>query len=237
MKVLLVEDELDLGTAILRTLKQETYIVDWVQDGTTAWNYLDSNSQGYTVAILDWMLPGLTGIELCRRLRSQYDPLPVLMLTAKDRWEDKVAGLDAGADDYLVKPFRMEELLARLRALGRRSPQFQPPQIQAGNLTLDCSNRVIYWQTSQGETRSIRLAKKEFQLMEYLMKHPRQAVSRDQILSYLYEIDAERISNVVAAQIRLLRRRLAEIGCEHVIETVAGGGYRLNPSTYAESTL
>jgi DNA-binding response OmpR family regulator len=237
MKVLLVEDEFDLGMAILRTLRQEQYIVDWVQDGASAWDYLDSQCHRYTLAILDWMLPGVTGIELCQRLREQHNPLPVLMLTARDRWEDRVSGLDAGADDYLVKPFRMEELLARLRALGRRSPQFQPPQIQAGSLTLDCSNRVIYWQIAQGETRSIRLAKKEFQLMEYLMKHPRQAVSRDQILSYLYEVDTERISNVVAAQIRLLRRRLAEIGCEHMIETVAGGGYRLNPSTYAESIV
>jgi DNA-binding response OmpR family regulator len=237
MKVLLVEDEFDLGMAILRTLKQEKYIVDWVQDGALAWNYLDSQCHQYTLAILDWMLPRVTGIELCQRLREQHNPLPVLILTAKDRWEDRVSGLDAGADDYLVKPFRMEELLARLRALGRRSPQFQPPQIQAGSLTLDCSNRVIHWQISQEETRSIRLAKKEFQVMEYLMKHPRQAVSRDQILSYLYEVDTERISNVVAAQIRLLRRRLAEIGCDHIIETVAGGGYRLNPSTYAESIV
>jgi len=237
MKVLLVEDESDLGMAILRTLSQEKYIVDWVQDGDQAWNYLNSEHHHYTLAILDWMLPGLTGIELCERLRQQQNSLPVLMLTARDRWEDKVSGLDAGADDYLVKPFRMEELLARLRALWRRSPQYQPLQLQAGSLILDCSNRVIYWQTPQGETRSIRLAKKEFQLMEYLMKHPRQAVSRDQILSYLYEVDTERISNVVAAQIRLLRRRLAEIGCDDAIETVAGGGYRLNTSTYAESTV
>lgn len=237
MKVLLVEDESDLGMAILRTLNQEKYIVDWVQDGTQAWNYLNSEHHHYTLAILDWMLPGLTGIELCERLRQQQNSLPVLMLTARDRWEDKVSGLDAGADDYLVKPFRMEELLARLRALWRRSPQYQPLQLQAGSLTLDCNNRVIYWQAPQGETRSIRLAKKEFQLMEYLMKHPRQAVSRDQILSYLYEVDTERISNVVAAQIRLLRRRLAEIGCDDAIETVAGGGYRLNTQTYAESTV
>lgn len=237
MKVLLVEDEFDLGKAILRTLNQEKYIVDWVQDGLEAWGHLDIQHSHYTLAVLDWMLPRLTGIEICQRLRQQQNSLPVLILTARDCWEDKVTGLDAGADDYLVKPFRMEELLARLRALGRRSPQFQLSQLQSGSLTLDCSNRVIHWQTPHGETRNIRLAKKEFQLMEYLMRHPWQVVSREQILSYLYEMDTERISNVVAAQIRLLRRRLAEIGCDEVIETVAGGGYRLNTSTYAESTV
>ncbi|GFE68975.1 two-component system response regulator RppA [Chroococcus sp. FPU101] len=236
MKVLLVEDELDLGVAIQRTLNQEKYIVDWVQDGTAALNYLENQLAQYTLAIFDWMLPGLTGLELCKRLRKQHNSLPILILTARDRWEDRVMGLDAGADDYLVKPFRMEELLARLRSLRRRSPQFQPLQIRVGNLLLDCDNRVVYWQPNYDECRSIRLSKKEFQLLEYLMKHPRQAVTRDQILNYLYEVDTERISNIVAAQVRLLRRRLAELGCDDTIQTVPGGGYRLNLS-YADGTI
>ncbi|MEX0270437.1 two-component system response regulator RppA [Leptolyngbyaceae cyanobacterium UHCC 1019] len=236
MKVLLVEDEIDLGTALQRTLQQEKYIVDWVQDGADAWNYLDNRQAQYTLAIFDWMLPGLTGPELCKRLRDRQNALPVLMLTARDRWEDKVMGLDAGADDYLIKPFRMEELLARLRALWRRSPQFQPTQIQVGSLTLDCHNRTIRWQSPQHDHQTVRLSKKEFQLMEYFMKHPRHAATRDQILSYLYEVDTERISNVVAAQVRLLRRRLAELGCEDAIQTVPGGGYRLNPA-YADAVV
>lgn len=236
MKVLLVEDELDLGVAIERTLNQEKYIVDWVQDGAAALNYLDNQPAQYTLAIFDWMLPGLTGLDLCKRLREQKNFLPVLILTAKDRWEDKVIGLDAGADDYLVKPFRMEELLARLRSLRRRLPQFQPQQIQLGSLLLDCDNRVIYWKPLHEERRSIRLSKKEFQLLEYIMRHPRQAMTRDQILNYLYEVDAERISNVVAAQIRLLRRRLSELGCDDAIQTVPGGGYRLN-SAYADGIV
>jgi DNA-binding response OmpR family regulator len=123
MRILLVEDEIDLGNAIQRSLKQEKYVVDWVQDGREAWNYLDQKPTGYGVAILDWMLPHLSGLELCKRLRRDKNPLPVLILTAKDRIEDRVEGLDAGADDYLVKPFGMLELLARLRALQRRSPQ------------------------------------------------------------------------------------------------------------------
>ena len=165
MKVLLVEDEIDLGTALQRTLQQEKYIVDWVQDGAAAWDYLDNRQAQYTLAIFDWMLPGLTGPELCKRLRERQNSLPVLMLTARDRWEDKVMGLD-----------------------------------------------------------------------EYFMKHPRHAATRDQILSYLYEVDTERISNVVAAQVRLLRRRLAELGCEDAIQTVPGGGYRLNPA-YADAIV
>lgn len=116
MRVLFVEDEPDLGAAIKSALKQEKYIVDWVLDGAEAWVYLESRWTQYTLAIFDWLLPGLSGLELCQRLRAQNNSLPVLMLTAKDHREDKVAGLDAGADDYLAKPFDMTELLARLRA-------------------------------------------------------------------------------------------------------------------------
>ncbi|MGI8499553.1 MAG: two-component system response regulator RppA, partial [Hassallia sp.] len=134
MRVLLVEDEPDLGTAIKRTLTQHKYLVDWVLDGNEAWAYLDNTWTQYTVAIFDWMLPGISGLELCKQLRQKKNPLPVLMLTAKDTMEDKVTGLDAGADDYLVKPFGMAELLARLRALQRRSPQFPSQELTVGNL-------------------------------------------------------------------------------------------------------
>ncbi|HBL59335.1 MAG TPA: DNA-binding response regulator, partial [Cyanobacteria bacterium UBA8803] len=113
MRVILVEDEPDLGAAIKRILNQEKYVVDWVQNGTEAWGYLEDQQMQYTLAIFDWLLPGLSGLELCKRLRVRHSALPILMLTAKDQMEDKVAGLDAGADDYLVKPFGMAELLAR----------------------------------------------------------------------------------------------------------------------------
>jgi len=127
MRMLLVEDDSGLGTAIKQVLSRETYVVDWVQDGTEAWGYLENQWTQYKVAIFDWILPGLSGLELCKRLRAKNNPLPVLMLTAKNRMEETIMGLDAGADDYLVKPFGMVELLARVRALRRRSPQFQPP--------------------------------------------------------------------------------------------------------------
>ncbi|CAN1213010.1 Response regulator RppA [Tumidithrix helvetica PCC 7403] len=228
MRILLVEDEIDLGKAIQRSLKQEKYIVDWVQDGIEAWNYLNGRETNYSVAILDWMLPHLSGLEVCKRLREHNNPLPVLMLTARDRIEDRVAGLDAGADDYLVKPFGMAELLARLRALQRRSPQIQPTQLRVAHLILDYNTSTVTSQNEHGDSHSIQLTAKEFQLLEYFMQHPNQILTRDQIVNRLWEIQAEPESNVVAAQIRLLRRRLAEYGHEKLIETVYGLGYRLN---------
>jgi DNA-binding response OmpR family regulator len=228
MRVLLVEDEPALGEAIKRMLNQEKYIVDWVLDGAEAWECLESQWTQYTLAIFDWLLPGLSGLELCQRLRAAHNPLPVLILTAKDRMEDKVAGLDAGSDDYLVKPFGRAELLARLRALQRRSPQFQPQQLTVGNLTLDYASSTVFFQDLLTDKQIIHLTIKEFQLLEYFMKHPNQIVTRDQIRNQLWESNAEPISNVVAAQMRLLRRKLAFSGYENLIETVHGVGYRLN---------
>ncbi|MFB2981124.1 two-component system response regulator RppA [Microseira sp. BLCC-F43] len=228
MRVLLVEDEPDLGKAIKRTLEREKYIVDWVSDGNEAWEFLENQWTQYTVAIFDWLLPGISGLELLRRLRAKNNPLPVLMLTAKDRMEDKVTGLDAGADDYLVKPFGMAELLARLRALQRRSPQIQPPQLQVGNLTLDYGTRTVYFDRKNGEKEDISLTTKEFQLLEYLMKHPNQIITSDQIRNQIWSASSDTFSNVVAAQMRLLRRKLEPIGCANIIETVHGVGYRLN---------
>jgi DNA-binding response OmpR family regulator len=228
MRVLLVEDEEDLGGAIKRTLTQNKYLVDWVVDGNDAWAYLENSWTQYTLAIFDWMLPGISGLELCQRLRHHKNSLPVLMLTAKDSMEDKVAGLDAGADDYLVKPFGMAELLARLRALQRRSPQFQPQELTVGNLTLDYGNNLVVSHNAAGNKQEITLTNKEFQLLEYFMKHPNQIVTTEQIRNQLWEVSAEPVSNVVAAQMRLLRRKLANSGCENIIETLHGMGYRLN---------
>ena len=234
MRVLLVEDEPDLGAAIKRTLNQQKYLVDWVMDGNEAWAYLENSSAQYTVAIFDWMLPGITGLELCKRLRYKVNPLPILMLTARDRMEDKVTGLDAGADDYLVKPFGMVELLARLRALQRRSPHFQPQQLTVGNLTLDYGDSTVVRQNTTGEQQRIPLTNKEFQLLEYFMKHPKQIVTTEQIRNQIWEVNAESSSNVVAAQIRLLRRKLNNSDCHNLIETLHGMGYRLNFNNESE---
>lgn len=229
MRILLVEDEQDLGSAIQRVLKREKYVVDWVQDGTEAWEYLDQNWIHYTLAILDWMLPGLSGIELCQRLRQRNAALPVLILTAKDRIEDRVTGLDAGADDYLVKPFGMAELLARIRALHRRSPQIQPQQLQVGSLVLDYGKHTVSGQKC-GNPQPISLTTKEFQLLEYFMHHPEQVMTSEQLINQVWEVGTEPTSNAVAAQIRLLRRKLAEVGYDSLIETVHGMGYRFHNS-------
>ncbi len=227
MRILLVEDEPDLGAAIQKALQRDKYIVDWVQDGRSAWDYLETASVHYTLAIFDWLLPGLSGLELCQRLRAQNNALPVLMLTAKDSIADKVAGLDAGADDYLVKPFGMAELRARLRALQRRSPRLHSPQLQVGKLCLDYGTATVSIQNAAGIRQTIALTAKEFQLLEFFMKHPNQLLTRDQLMSQVWEIESDPTSNVVPAQIRLLRRKLADYSCDGILETVYGLGYRL----------
>lgn len=236
MRLILVEDEEDLGAAIKQVLSHEAYVVDWFLDGTQAWQYLETGWTEYTLAIVDWMLPGVSGVELCIWLRQCHLTLPVLMLTAKDRMEEKIIGLDSGADDYLVKPFDMAELLARLRALQRRASytgttltsQVQPRRLQVGCLTLNYSTHELTRQHPHGEKQVLCLTVKEFQLLEYFMRHPNQILSRDQIINQLWEIGAEPVSNVVAAQIRLLRRKLGEEDSESLIETIYGVGYRLN---------
>jgi DNA-binding response OmpR family regulator len=224
MRLLLVEDEADLAIAIAKSLRQHKYVVDWVEQGQFAWEQLQQRDQ-YTLAIVDWMMPGMSGITLCQQLRASHNPIPILMLTARDQLADRVAGLDAGADDYLVKPFGMAELLARIRALLRRPSQMQAAVLRIHDLTLD-------YQTYSFTTPHFpaqALTAKEFQLLEYFMQHPHQILSHDQIRSRLWDLNDESISNVVAAQIRLLRRKLAACGQPDVIETIRGLGYRFQP--------
>jgi len=230
MRVLLVEDESDLALAIKQVLVSEKYIVDWIANGHAAWSCLEDQWTDYTVAIFDWLLPGMSGLELCQKLRSQKNALPVLMLTALGEPENRVAGLDAGADDYLVKPFVMEELLARLRALQRRSPQLQPPRLAIGPLVLDYANNALCFEQDQNST-VISLTVKEFQILAYLMQHSDRIVSGNKIRHQLWDLDEAPISNVVAAQMRLLRRKLASAGFPCPIETIPGQGYRFNSAS------
>ncbi len=226
MRVLLVEDEEALGLAIKQVLVSEKYVVDWVTDGAQAWYCLENQWADYTVAIFDWLLPELSGLELCQRLRSQHNALPVLMLTALGQAENRVTGLDAGADDYLVKPFIMEELLARLRALQRRAPQLRPEMITVGPFALDDANTTLHVQQPNQPQQSIPLTLKEFQVLAYLMQNCDRIIPGSKLRSQLWDIDEEPVSNVVAAQIRLLRRKFARYGCDSPIETVPGQGYR-----------
>lgn len=227
MRILLVEDEPDLGEILQRTLTREKYIVDWLTNGNAAWNILEGKTIDYVVLILDWLLPGLSGIDLCQRLRNQGDNTPILILTAKDQIEDKVVGLDAGADDYLIKPFSNAELLARLRSLQRRSPHLHPQTLEVGSFCLNYGTFTITSNHPGANRQPIPLTAKEFQLLEYFMQHPNQILKREQLMDQVWPLQADPSSNVVPAQIRLLRRKLSDYGCGDPIETIHGIGYCL----------
>lgn len=203
-------------------LSQVGHIVDGVEDGETAQWLL--SQKAYDLLILDWMLPTLSGVSLCRQYRQSGKTAPVLMLTAKDTTLDKVAGLDAGADDYLVKPVDLVELLARVRALGRRSPLWQGDTLSLGDLHLHLTDL-----SAEHGPAKTQLSAREFQLLEYFLRHPRQVLTRDQIEQALWQWGTEPESNAVTTLIRRLRQRLQSVGAEHWIETIYGMGYRLSP--------
>jgi two-component system, OmpR family, manganese sensing response regulator len=219
MRLLLVEDEENLAHALKDVLTAVGHVTDVVYRGDDGWDL--AQTVAYDLLILDWMLPGLSGIELCRNLRRSGKSTPVLMLTAKDLSLDKVQGLDAGADDYMIKPFDTAELLARVRALLRRPTSFQDQVIEADGVRLDLQTMTAY-----REGKAIALNRKEFQLLEYFLTHSGQALTRDQIIERLWEIGEEPESNVVAAQVRLLRQKIDQGFSKPLIHTVYGVGYR-----------
>ncbi len=228
LRILLVEDEAELAGAIELVLRAHHHVVDHVAEGLGAWSLLGSDLASHDLLIVDWMLPGLTGPELCRRVRGAGMTLPVLMLTALADTSHRVQGLDAGADDYLSKPFAMEELLARIRALQRRQPNYREPMLNSGPYVLDPAEGCLTVQRGKETTRII-LSTKELQLMAYFMEHPREIIPGARLRSQLWSLDEDPISNVVAAQVRLLRRKIASHGLPSPIETVASKGYRFEP--------
>lgn len=222
MLILLVEDDPAQLEPLHAALSQAGHIVDAIEDGETAqWLISQKN---YDLLILDWMLPKVSGVSLCQQYRRTGKTAPVLMLTAKDTTIDKVTGLDAGADDYLVKPVDVVELLARVRALGRRSPQWMGDTLSIADLQLHLTSLTL-----ERAQLTIQLSAREFQLLEYLMRHPRQVLSHDQIESALWEWGTEPESNAVTTLVRRLRQRLQAVGAKDWLETVYGMGYRLNP--------
>jgi DNA-binding response OmpR family regulator len=227
VRILLIEDELDLGAEIERLLQREGYEIERVTDGNLGWKFLSSPDPIYDIAIIDWMLPGISGIELCRRLRQQQQQLPVLMLTARSDINDRVTGLDAGADDYLAKPFNTLELLARIRALSRRPAQFQSAQLQFGNFSLEAETQILRYGES-GTISEVNLTRKEYQILEYLLTHPRQIIPTDRLRDRAWDLELDRSSNVLAAQIRLLRKKISQLPAGLEIENIHGVGYRLN---------
>jgi OmpR-family two-component system manganese-sensing response regulator len=227
MRILLVDDEVELADPLSRLLTREGYGVDVAYDGAVGSQMVAQNS--YDLLILDWMLPYKTGLEICQQLRSGGQITPVLFLTAKDTLDDRVQGLDAGADDYLVKPFELRELLARVRALLRRSGAETADtnqRLQVADLELDCDNQLAY---RQG--RVIELSEKESQLLEYFMRHAGQLLTHMQIHQHLWKDDEQPSSNVLAALIRLLRRKIEVKSETPLVHTVYGKGYRFGDSS------
>lgn len=220
MRLLLAEDERELSDALVTVLKHNNYSVDAVYDGQEALDYLETGN--YDGAILDIMMPKLDGIAVLKKIRAQGSSLPVLLLTAKSGIDDKVAGLDSGADDYLTKPFSMKELLARIRAMTRRQTTTTDPVLSFGNLSLD---RTTY-QMSVGEA-SIRLAGREYQMLEMLMTNPGQVISADQFMDRIWGYDSEAEQNVVWVYISYLRKKLTKLQSNVQIKASRGLGYSL----------
>lgn len=221
MRLLLVEDDVPLAEAIAEALIDQLYVVDVVHDGEAAW--LQIKTLAYDLILLDMMIPKLNGIGLCQRLRSNDCGIPILMLTARDTTTDKVSGLDAGADDYVVKPVELQELFARIRALLRRGSSPSSPILKWGSLHLDPSTyEVIY------ENQLIHLTPKEYNLLELFLRNGRRVLSRSVIIEHLWSLEDPPEEDTVKAHIKSLRHKLKAVGSPNdLIETVHSVGYRL----------
>lgn len=220
MRILLVEDEVKLGKAIRQGLEQEGYAVDMVHEADDGLAYAET--EDYDTIILDRMLPGgQDGLDICRAIRKNDDKTPVIMLTARDAIPDRVAGLQGGADDYLIKPFAFDELLARVRALHRRPLNIVAASLKFGPVTIQTFDKSV---TRSG--KPVKLSKKEYALLEYFAHHPNQVLSKEQLITHVWDFDADILPNTVEVFIRGLRKKLGD----DIIETIRGFGYRLKSS-------
>ncbi len=219
MRVLVIEDEVGLQDDIRQRLETEGYIVDTSGEGNEGLFF--ATEYPLDAAIIDIGLPGISGIEIIQRLRDQGDTLPVLILTARSRWQEKVEGLEAGADDYLVKPFQMEELLARLKALLRRATGTPTTELRCGAVTLNLGTQQVLLNENVLDVTAF-----EYRLLEFLMRHSSEAVSKSRLADYLYPHDDDRDSNVIEVIIGRLRKKLDPDGSLKPIETLRNRGYR-----------
>jgi DNA-binding response OmpR family regulator len=220
MRILVVEDEDQIASFLLRGLQEEGYVVDRAVDGEQGIRCAFSTQ--YDVIVLDLLLPRRFGLDVVRELRSSGNPVPILVLTAQDTVEGKVEGLDAGADDYLTKPFAFDELLARIRSLLRRGTSSSPITLKVGELTLDLAKRRL-----KRAGRTIELSAREFSLLEYFMRNPSVVLSRTRIHQHVWACAYNGLSNVVDVYVRYLRRKLEASGEPRIIHTVRGHGYVL----------
>lgn len=220
MRLLLAEDEVELSNAIVTILKHQNYSVDAVYDGVDAYDYL--SAQEYDGAILDIMMPKLDGISVLKKLRSEGNSTPILMLTAKSELSDKIEGLDSGADDYLTKPFAMQELLARVRSITRRNGNVQGQTLSFSDLILNRSNFTL----TCGD-KSIALSNKEFQMLEMMIANPKQIISQDQFMDKIWGLDSETEISIVWVYISYLRKKLKELNSHVSIKATRNVGYSL----------
>jgi len=220
MRILVVEDETKLANAVRRALQLQKYAVDIAYDGQSGLDLAVGES--FDLIILDVMLPGIDGMEICRRIRREGIKTPVLMLTAKGRISDKITGLDTGADDYMVKPFSFEELFARIRALFRRSVQSPDPLLQVKDLTLDPVSFKV-----ERSGKSIKLSSREFSILEYLIRRKNTVVTRDQILSHVWDYDSDILPGTVEVHIKHLRDKIDTSFTVPLIKTIRGFGYEI----------
>jgi len=221
MRVLVVEDEERIAEFVRNGLTEHGYAVDVARDGGEALDWADIAD--FDVIVLDVMLPVRDGVDVCKTLRARGLRTPILMLTARDAVEDRVRGLDSGADDYLVKPFAFAELVARLRALARREPQLLSPVLRLDDLVLDSATREV----ARGG-RPLDLTTKEYALLEYLMRNPNQVLTRTMIAEHVWNYDFDNATNVIDVHIRNLRRKLDDPFPAKLIQTVRGAGYRIS---------
>lgn len=224
MRLLFAEDERELSNAIVTILKHNHYCVDPVYNGNDALEY--GLTENYDGIILDIMMPGMNGLEVLSQLRRHGVTAPVLMLTAKSEVNDRITGLDTGADDYLTKPFATGELLARIRAMTRRRDEFMPNILQCGNISLNRENFEL-----SGAGASFRLGNKEFQMMEMLMNNLNRLIATEQFMERIWGYDGEPGSNVVWVYISYLRKKLTALDADIAIREVGGAGYRLEECT------
>lgn len=220
MKILIAEDEVSTAKALKVILEKSKFSVDIVNTGTDAWSYIQAGQ--YEVIVLDIMMPGMSGLEVLAKIRGNNINTPVLMLTAKAELEDRVAGLDAGADDYLTKPFATSELIARVKALGRRSEVYSDSVKSVGNLVLD-SNK---YEMRVGD-KSVTLTNKEYQLMELFVTHPGFVFSTDHLMEKIWGLDSDSYIDVVWTHIGFVRKKLKSINAKVEIKTIRGAGYSL----------
>ena len=221
MRILVVEDEKRIADFIRKGLSEHGYAVDVAGDGEEALDWPEVAE--FDIIVLDIMLPGRDGIDVCRELRRRGVQTPILMLTARDTVEDRVRGLDSGADDYLVKPFAFAELLARLRALARRERSVMGTRLQVEDLVLDTTTREV---SRRG--RCMTLTSKEYALLEYLMRHPNQVLTRTMIAEHVWNYDFDNATNVIDVHVRNLRRKMDDPFPTKLIHTVRGAGYRIS---------